>query len=224
MADIPQIRDPVLDPQLETYFRQLDELTGLALAGKIEASFFRQEMQRISFTALRAAFVLAGGDLGNTAAARALEQELAQQQNSIKVLTDDIYNGRYSERSEADAAPEMPAQTAAQAYEKLQNRLTLWVFTAAKVYDIGLNFGARMAVQDGAVVETTLTFYTGPTEHCSTCLALDGVTLTPDEWNELGLWPRHPNLECGGYRCQCGRRDEGRPSDGLANVLARLKL
>lgn len=222
MADIPQIRDPALDPQLASYFRQLDELTALALAGEIDARLFQQELTRIVGTALRTAFLLAGGDLGDPAAAQALDNELAQQRNSIKVLTDDIYNGRYSERSAADALPGLPVQTAVEAAEKLQTRLTLWVFRAAWVYEIGKNFGPRTAVQDGALVTVTETFRTGPTEHCRTCLALDGATLTLAEWNELGLWPRHPGLACGGWNCLCTRVAEGRPSDGLASVLARL--
>lgn len=222
MPDIPQINDPALDPQLLTYYRQLDEMTTLALAGKIDARFFEQEMLRITTTMLRTAFLLAGGDPTGPAAARTLDEEIALHRNSIHVLAGDIYNGRYNGRIEADATSDRPAQTAVEGIEKLQGRLVLWIFSAAAVYEIGKNFGPRTAVQDGELVELTETFRTGPTEHCRTCIALDGVTLTPDEWVELGLWPRHPDLACGGWKCQCTRVAEGRPSDGLASVLARL--
>ena len=43
----------------------------------------------------------------------------------------------------------------------------------------------------------------GPTEHCSTCEALNGIVATAKDWQESGYAPQGRMLECGGYRCQC---------------------
>lgn len=46
----------------------------------------------------------------------------------------------------------------------------------------------------------------GDTEHCTTCLALNGKVKRASFWAKAGVYPRNPpnpNLECGGYNCQC---------------------
>jgi hypothetical protein len=46
----------------------------------------------------------------------------------------------------------------------------------------------------------------GDTQHCSTCLHLNGKILTAKEWRESGFHPQqppNPDLECGGWRCKC---------------------
>lgn len=51
-----------------------------------------------------------------------------------------------------------------------------------------------------------LVWRVGPTEHCETCLLLNGVVATAVEWNAArmrGYYPKSPKLACGGFRCQC---------------------
>lgn len=45
----------------------------------------------------------------------------------------------------------------------------------------------------------------GPTEHCSTCSRLAGKVKRSKYWEEhvMPQQPPNPNLECGGWKCQC---------------------
>ena len=45
----------------------------------------------------------------------------------------------------------------------------------------------------------------GDTEHCDTCLELNGQRHRVSWFTERGYYPRKPGaeLDCGGYRCQC---------------------
>jgi hypothetical protein len=46
----------------------------------------------------------------------------------------------------------------------------------------------------------------GDTDHCTTCMELNGVIATGEDWDKSGYHPQGPpngKLECGGWRCQC---------------------
>ena len=44
----------------------------------------------------------------------------------------------------------------------------------------------------------------GNTEkHCSDCLHLDGQVHTAEDWRLAGIRPQSPDLECGGWNCDC---------------------
>ena len=46
----------------------------------------------------------------------------------------------------------------------------------------------------------------GPTEHCSSCMKLDGKVKRASFWNDMGILPRVHGawyLDCQGFRCQC---------------------
>lgn len=46
----------------------------------------------------------------------------------------------------------------------------------------------------------------GDTDHCETCLTLNGIIATGAQWEESGYRPQNPPndmLECGGWHCQC---------------------
>lgn len=40
-------------------------------------------------------------------------------------------------------------------------------------------------------------------EHCTDCLALDGQAKRASEWRAAGIQPKSPDLECGGWNCDC---------------------
>ncbi|MCA9366883.1 hypothetical protein KC887_01295 [Candidatus Kaiserbacteria bacterium] len=211
MADLPEI-DETIDPQLQAYYDQLVALTAAALAGTVDEQGFVERMERIVLAALLLAYLLGGGTAATAEDDEKYQERIEQNRNSVEVLAADIYSGRYSKSDK---------QTADEAASKLDSRLSLWVIGLAAVYDLGKNQQPDTIIVNGEVVEYTETWRVGPTEHCNTCLALDGVSLTPSEWVALGLEPRSPDLDCGGWNCLCSRQPEGRPSDGLANV-ARL--
>ena len=43
----------------------------------------------------------------------------------------------------------------------------------------------------------------GDTDHCRTCLSLNGIVAWAREWEESGIAPQSKDLECQGYKCQC---------------------
>lgn len=43
----------------------------------------------------------------------------------------------------------------------------------------------------------------GPTEHCKTCLRLNGRVYRASIWAKYNIYPQSRNLACHGYRCQC---------------------
>jgi hypothetical protein len=51
--------------------------------------------------------------------------------------------------------------------------------------------------------EQKLIWVYGDTDHCDTCVALNGIVAWASEWEESGVKPQGSMLECGGYRCQC---------------------
>lgn len=53
---------------------------------------------------------------------------------------------------------------------------------------------------------TKLRWEFGDTEHCETCLHLNGIVTYANVWNDCHVHPQAPpndKLECGGWRCQC---------------------
>ena len=55
----------------------------------------------------------------------------------------------------------------------------------------------------------------GATEqHCTDCLNLDAQTHTASEWAAAGISPQSPDLECGGFNCDCRLEPTDEPSLG----------
>lgn len=215
MATIPTI-DETIDPQLNAYYEQMSALMAVALAGNIDKGEFEERMERLVLSFLLLAYLLGGGTTADAESDPDYQERVEQNINSVGVLADDIYSGRYSESDK---------QTTEDGAGKLDNRLTLWVFGIAAAYNLGKNKQPDIVFIDGVPVEYTETFRLGNTErHCKTCSALDGVTLTPSEWDRLGIGPQSPDLECGGWNCDCSKKPEGKPSDGLANVARALRV
>jgi len=210
MPDLIRLRNRQANERLRAYYDDLDKLTGRALLGRVDENEFRQELNRLMTAAFTLLFVEAGGNLADAAARAELDRIIAQNVNSVTVLTGDVFDGRYSRRSDDEAAPGRPPQTATEGRDKLRNRLALWVFTAAGLWSAGKIYGQA---------EQTAVWRLGNTEeHCTTCLALDGVVLTKQEWQQLRYRPQARNLACGGWRCDCELQDTDRESIGLENV------
>lgn len=86
----------------------------------------------------------------------------------------------------------------AKAREALDARLALWVATLAALTARGYTSaqGDKMGV-----------WRYGDTDHCETCLGLNGRRERLSWFVERGYIPREPGsqtLDCRGYRCQCG--------------------
>ena len=77
----------------------------------------------------------------------------------------------------------------------LMNRAELWI---NRYKDI-VNRAKTMACKN-----QKLMWVLGKTEvHCSSCLKLNGKIKRGSQWERAGIRPQHPDLECGGWRCDC---------------------
>jgi hypothetical protein len=106
---------------------------------------------------------------------------------------------------------------------EFQARVQLW----ANRYDDVVN----QAVLITASGKDRLVWRLGGTEeHCVTCSALDGVVAFAREWETAGIKPQsppNPNLDCGGWRCDCSleptdQRRSPKALDVLLNIGVRL--
>ena len=80
-------------------------------------------------------------------------------------------------------------------WRRLVSRLGLWVNSAIGVFNKGIIDGGG---------EQRFMWVLGNTErHCSDCLHLDGQIKTASEWAAAGIAPQSPDLECGGWNCDC---------------------
>lgn len=81
----------------------------------------------------------------------------------------------------------------------LYSRAEIW----ANQFNSAYNEAVRLITLDtGGKLEWEY----GDTDHCDTCLSLNGIVAFAREWDELGVHPQQPKndmLECGGWKCQC---------------------
>lgn len=80
----------------------------------------------------------------------------------------------------------------------LQSRVQLWVNRYNEIVNDAKLWFSRASQR--------FEWIYGDTQHCTTCLELNGIVATADAWNESGFQPQAaPNdmLECGGWKCQC---------------------
>ena len=75
-----------------------------------------------------------------------------------------------------------------------------------------------------ATKEQKLLWVYGDTDHCDTCLALNGIVAWASEWEESGVKPQGNMLQCGGWNCQCeiiptGNRHTGNALDAIMSAI-----
>ncbi len=221
MAEIARTGNDDADDRVKAYYDELDALTAQAIEGEVDQTTFEQEMERIVIAFILLMFILGGGDLTNPDAAAELETKRQQQIASIAILAGDIYNGRYAERSKEAARKGLPEQTAHEGRDKLLNRLILWTFAASSVFSTGQKWQPpRYNPATGQVEDPAYMWVYGDTKHCTDCEGLNGVVLTAEEWRQSGIQPQSPDLECGGWNCQC----QWIPTDSFSQGLGSVRL
>ena len=72
-------------------------------------------------------------------------------------------------------------------------RMETWINLRANAYNEALEILGK---------DAKLKWVLGPTEHCSTCLKMSGHVHRASTWARYAR-PQHPELACGGWRCQC---------------------
>jgi hypothetical protein len=83
--------------------------------------------------------------------------------------------------------------------DPLLYRASLWATRWTEAY----NEAVRLITKENG---GNLVWIYGDTDHCTTCLSLNGIVARASEWDALGIKPQSaPNnkLECGGWKCQC---------------------
>ena len=81
-------------------------------------------------------------------------------------------------------------------YEAIRQRVELWANKGLDgIYEAGKLAGAA---------NRNLMWKLGATEkHCTDCQRLDGRVYRAKTWKKWGIRPRLPELECGGWKCDC---------------------
>jgi hypothetical protein len=100
-------------------------------------------------------------------------------------------------------------------WSRIIKRLSLWTNHGIGAF----NDGILASKPPPGVEEKRYVWILGNTEeHCSDCLRLNGVVLTASEWGRAGIRPQSPDLECGGWHCDCRLEETERKSMGLGAV------
>lgn len=85
-------------------------------------------------------------------------------------------------------------------WERIVSRLGLWVNHAIGAFNRGVI--DREPIPGEA--EPRFMWQLGATErHCRDCSTLNGQIKTSAEWAAAGIQPQSPDLECGGWYCDC---------------------
>jgi len=80
------------------------------------------------------------------------------------------------------------------AWYKITARLELWETSYQRVFEL-----AKIM----ACGNSKYRWQYGATEHCNTCRNLNGKVYRASTWQEMGIYPKSPMLDCRGFRCQC---------------------
>ena len=95
---------------------------------------------------------------------------------------------------------------------RIAARVRIWANKRLEALNIGKLFKTPPPGED----EPRYTWRLGATErHCSDCLRLNGQTHTASEWTRAGIRPQSPDLECGGWNCDCSLELTDTASEGF---------
>lgn len=181
------------------------------------SSFYRGYMDLLEF-------VFVFGDLISGQMRRAWYEGMEENQLTPMDMTDEweailqeIIDGEKSYIVDFADAIEA-ARLAGNPIEPLMARTELWL---NRYLDV-----VNQAKLETAEPKDKLVWRLGATEqHCSTCVALNGIVASASEWEEVGFHPQGPEngmLECRGWRCDCSLdpTDERRTYDRMNRLYA----
>lgn len=71
---------------------------------------------------------------------------------------------------------------------------------------------AKAKAKTMACGDKKLVWRLGKTEqHCKSCLKLNSKVKRASQWDAANIRPQHPDLECGGWRCDCSLEQTDEP-------------
>jgi HK97 family phage portal protein len=192
--------------EVKEYEAELSRLIELASNGQIERTEFEQRVSDLTKAVLLVVFLLGSGkgeqeltpdDLA------VLNERIATDLASVENLANDVYAEKFKPMDEGGAG------------WSVGGKVALWGTFAAGVYQLAKIFNPN---------DPYLEWRYGPTEHCQTCRALNGVVRRASEWRQTPYRPKTTEpgvLECGGWRCQCSWHQVKGPSRGELPVYAK---
>jgi len=207
-VEIPETPSTQVNVALENYASEIEELALLAQSGELEKQDFIEALTDLVISSIIAIYAQEAGippEEVSEADLTPLENIIAQNEESIQNLADDIYDGRYDEEDGLG----IPG---------LIIRLGLWVSSAASTAWLGMIFN-----EDNA--ESKFRWILDPfKENCESCLALNGQVHTGQEWSDFGVYPKSSQLICTGFYCGCSLKlvsDDTETSGDLGSVPLR---
>lgn len=211
-----------INAALSAYYLQLEQLSRQAVRREITPAEYRNRMEDVVTAALFQAFILGGGSLNSREAKLYIDEQRQITFNSIAILGDAIYSGRYGEQVIGDDI----RQTEENGLAKLAARLSLWTFALGRVFNRSMLYptGQATGIDPDTGMPVTpeepryIWLYDPRKEHCSDCAKLNGTVLTANEWKRTGIEPQSPALQCGGWRCGCRLQQTDQPSMGMGGV------
>lgn len=218
-----QIEDDLFD-----YQERLTELTEDAAAGDITPEEYESAVEELALVVLLLAFLLgrnpnpdeapeaeqslivslqaylALGGSSSDAAILISEFDALDLPDSIRTQLDETI--AITEESVAGLTEAAATKGVEEGAASLASRLGLWIFTAFGMYNLG-----KMAQTS----DPRLVWNLGATErHCGDCSRLAGQVHTASEWAASSFRPQGGNLECRGFRCDCGLSETSDPVSG----------
>ncbi len=200
------LQEPTAYKTFDYMLRQIEGLVNGVYSGNIGGQFI-DTMANLISGQLTQAYRQAFEDEGYTDEflpvylTASLEEMIIGQYDYVDQYYRDIVDAR------VDGTPVAP----------LLSRAQMW----ANQWNTAYNEAIRLiTLENGG----NLIWQTGEAEHCTTCLALDGIVASAVEWEESGWKPQSEDLECHGFNCKCSLSPTSqRRSKNAAQRLADVK-
>ncbi len=187
---------------LAFYQRGIDKLTRELYRGDIDKTEFENGMVDLIDQQLDKAW-RAGMDNNELDPSKDMTPEFEAELERIKLNEVDYvteFGQAIIDAAKADTENETPKES----LPGLYSRAEIWATRYTDVVNQAQLFTADK--------NDRMKWVYGDTEHCDTCMALNGVVATAEEWQESGFTPQAPpndQLDCGGWQCKCSFEPTG---------------
>lgn len=196
---LPELPENV-SREITNYQNNIERLSAQAQNGEISQDEYTQKMKQLAAMIALIVF-MAGSKKRQDQFTEDDKRELSHYDGLTTAaaigIANDIFSGRYRDENRQSDMDGI-----------LSSRLSLWALTAAGVFAVG---------QLAGNTDDYLVWRRGATlAPCKTCIALDGVVRTAENWKKTPYRPqaRNGSLECGGWNCDCRFEEHGGGESG----------
>lgn len=201
-VEVPEVDNQALQDALDNYSEELEAITLRANNGELTQAEFENQLSNmvtLSLAAIYSEMVGKDPEDFNEQDQSSLDEYVAVNLESVGQLADDIYSDKYQDTEDRDGVA------------MLLVRLGLWTANAAGLATVGM-------LNNPNNQENKLRWNLGQTEHCESCLYLNGQVHTVSEWNDSGWYPGNRNLLCSGFRCGCSFSEVDKGSQSVGSL------